>query len=198
MIKILGIDPGLDGGLVMIDGEGNVLAKHVMPVITAEATKKKATKATTKTTKKKKSKGKGKRSPDLDGIVALLEEMAPDHTYLEKVSARPGNGNVSMFNFGFGFGVLAMGLKALRLPFTYILPQKWCKVMHGELPEEVRTNKDIEAKDKSLMVFNKLYPDMELRTARQKKTTVHSGMMDALLIAEYGRRDLESLETHIL
>jgi hypothetical protein len=181
-MKILGIDPGLDGGLVMVDGEGNVLAKHVMPVTAKPKSKSKA-----------KSKGKGKRSPDLQALVTLLEDLAPDHTYLEKVSARPGNGNVSMFNFGFGFGALAMGLEALKLPFTYILPQTWCKVMHQTLSEEIRKDKDIEAKQKSLMVFKELYPDMELRTPRQHITTVHAGMMDALLIAEYGRRDLESV-----
>ena len=168
-MKILGIDPGLDGGLIMLNGVGDILEKRPMPVLSV--------------------KGKGKRNPDLPRIVELLQDLGPNITYLEKVSARPGNGNVSMFNFGFGFGALVMGLTALSLPYVLVLPQTWCKVMHQTLPAKIKADKGIKAKQRSLMVFHQMYPELELRKPGQRKTTVHSGMMDALLIAEYGRRD---------
>lgn len=47
--------------------------------------------------------------------------------YLERVNGIPGNGAAAMFNFGVGFGYLEMALIALKIPFTEITPQKWQK-----------------------------------------------------------------------
>jgi hypothetical protein len=171
-MRVLGIDPGLDGGLVLIDKMGAVLDYHPMPVI------------------KRTGKRQKKREPDLQGIMDLCLKLNPTKTYLEQVSSRSGNGSVSMFNFGFGFGVLLMGLTALRLDYALVRPQTWCKEMHRILPESIRTDKQIEAKQRSRMVFDIMYPDLPLRKKSQRETTIHSGMMDALLIAEYGRRDI--------
>ena len=167
MKHILGIDPGLDGGFVMIDDDGKIVHQSIMPVIKLESIK-----------AKKKS---IKKVLDLQGIDKLLRELNPTMAYLEWVSARPGNGNVSMFNFGCGFGALEMGLVATATPYVLVRPQTWSKVMH------LGISKNIDAKDRSLMVFKRSYPGINLR-ASDRCTTVHSGMLDALLIAEYGRR----------
>jgi crossover junction endodeoxyribonuclease RuvC len=165
MRRILGIDPGLDGGLVMLDDNGEILSQNIMPTI----------------------KLKKKRMVDLRGVIDLFNKLDPHVCYLERVSARPGNGNVSMFNFGYGFGALEMGLAALDIPYVLVPPQTWCKVMHQGLA------KDIEAKTRSLIVFKRSYPKIDLR-ASERCTIVHSGMLDALLIAEYGRRSSPALK----
>lgn len=159
MRRILGIDPGLDGGFVMLADNGEILAKNIMPTI----------------------KLKKKRLIDFRGVIDLFKEWNPHLCYLEKVTSRPGNGNVSMFNFGYGYGALEMALVALDIPYVLVPPQTWCKVMHQGLA------KDIEAKTRSLIVFKRSYPKLDLR-ATERCTTVHTGMLDALLIAEYGRR----------
>lgn len=44
---------------------------------------------------------------------------------LEKVGARPGQGVVSMFNFGQNVGYIKGVLEAFKIPYQEITPQKW-------------------------------------------------------------------------
>ena len=46
---------------------------------------------------------------------------------LEKVNAMPGQGVVSMFNFGQNYGFIQGVLKAYNIPFELVPPQKWKK-----------------------------------------------------------------------
>jgi crossover junction endodeoxyribonuclease RuvC len=99
---------------------------------------------------------------------------------IEKVGARPGQGVTSMFNFGKSYGALMGILSALRIPYTEITPQSWKKVMMAGQPKE---------KDASRYVAQQLFPDQDL--SRKKD----HGRADALLLAEYGIRQLVSAET---
>jgi len=161
-MKIAGIDPGISGGIVVLDGEGKIESKNVMPVMTLKGKK-------------------TRRVIDIQELADLLSSLDVNMCFLEKVTAMPGNGNVSMFTFGYGCGLLEMGLAAFKVPYTLVPPQTWCKVMHQGI------SKDIDAKQRSLMVFKRGYPNIDLR-ASKRCSTVHSGLLDALLIAEYGRR----------
>ena len=96
--------------------------------------------------------------------------------YVEKVSAMPGNGVVSMFKFGKSAGFIEGVLAGLRIPYQLIPPQKW--------KSEFSLGSD---KAKSIEVCERLFPNVNLlRTDKCKKK--HDGMAEALLIAEYARR----------
>jgi len=54
---------------------------------------------------------------------------------IEKVHAMPGQGVTSMFSFGMNFGYWHGILVAHKIPFNYVSPQKWQKLV-GNLPIE--------------------------------------------------------------
>lgn len=110
----------------------------------------------------------------------IIQEASVEHIYLEKAQSMPKQGVTSMFNYGVGFGHLMGWIDSLMIPFTLVTPQAWMKVMH-----QGATGAD--AKAKSLQVAQRLFPEIDFRaTERCKKP--HMGLVDACLIAEYGRR----------
>ena len=95
---------------------------------------------------------------------------------LEKVSAMPGQGVVSMFNFGHNLGYIEGLLQAFDIPYQLVPPQTWKK--------EFCVTSD---KNTSIEVCRKLFPHVcLLPTARSRKPS--DGMAEAILIAEYARR----------
>ncbi len=97
---------------------------------------------------------------------------------LEKVSAMPGNGAVSMFHFGQSFGYIQGVLEAYGISYQLIPPKTWKK--------EYSLNSD---KEKSVEVCRRLFPSVDLYRT-EKCTKPHDGMAEALLMAEYARRKL--------
>ena len=97
---------------------------------------------------------------------------------MELVGAMPGQGVTSMFNFGKSFGYIEGVLQALQIPYQLISPRAWKK--------EFRLNSD---KENSIEVGKKLFPQVNLlATPRCKKE--HDGIAEALLMAEFTRRNL--------
>ena len=97
---------------------------------------------------------------------------------LEKVSAMPGQGVVSMFNFGHNLGFIEGVLRATKLPYQLVPPQTWKK--------EFSLSSD---KAKSIEVCKKLFPNANLMaTDRSRKPS--DGIAEAILMAEYARRRL--------
>lgn len=111
---------------------------------------------------------------------AYVHDFAVSHIYLEKAQSMPKQGVTGMFHYGQGFGRLIGWIESLMIPFTLVTPQQWMKIMH-----QGATGKD--AKAKSLQVAQRLFPELDFKaTERCKKP--HMGLVDACLIAEYGRR----------
>lgn len=110
----------------------------------------------------------------------LLAECADSRVIccLEKVSAMPGQGVVSMFNFGHNLGFIEGLLQAFKIPYQVVRPQVWKK--------EFSLNSD---KQTSIDMCKKLFPGINLlATPRSRKE--NDGMAEALLLAEYARRKL--------
>ena len=118
-----------------------------------------------------------------DGIADIVKTHCHGnyHVFVEKAQAMPKNGAVGMFNYGRGFGEILGILAYHKAPFTLVHPRTWCKIMHQG------TSKDGTAKNRSLSAAKRLFPNTNLfRSLRCKKPD--DGFIDALLIAEYGRR----------
>ncbi|MFW6248205.1 MAG: hypothetical protein ACOC4J_00375 [Bacteroidota bacterium] len=95
------------------------------------------------------------------------------HAYIEKQTAMPGQGVVSMMSIGMGFGLWLGILAAYRIPYTIITPQSWKKEMMAGMGKE---------KAASCYRAQQLYPDLEFFTPRGRAL---DGRGDAVLIAEY-------------
>lgn len=93
---------------------------------------------------------------------------------LEKVGAMPKQGVSSTFRFGEGYGAIKGILAALAVPYELSTPQAWKRVMMNGMPKE---------KDASRLRAIQLFPDVDLSLKK------HHGRADALLLAEYARRN---------
>jgi crossover junction endodeoxyribonuclease RuvC len=111
---IIGIDPGIKGGIAAIRGS-DIVFLELMP--TAR---------------------KQKLVVDPVGVYDLIKDLNPEKTkvYIEKVNAMPNQGVTSMFNFGKGFGTLIGVFESHGFKLTYVTPQMWKANMLG------RGNKD--------------------------------------------------------
>lgn len=172
-MKYIGVDPGKSGAIVIINPSGDVSCS-VTPVIGKE----------------------------IDwSVFADLLRQEDCHVFLEHVHAIYGSSANSTFVFGGCFEGAKAIIAALRLPFTLVQPKAWQKVMYQGVPEmrkppvQIKTGKrmgqfnkgKLDTKKMSLVAVKRLFPHVSLfRTPRC--TTEHNGIVDALLLAEYGRR----------
>ena len=171
---IVGIDPGITGGVaVLYSRRGMVDAVNLYD---------------TPVEQKKKANGKNKTEylPSLmAGILRDYVNSRQDaHAFIEQVSAMPGQGVTSMFGFGKGYGIWIGILAALGIPYTFVTPQSWKKeLMQGEHDKEAAVGRALQ-----------LYPQCsaELTVRRGAVTKPQAlGRADALLIAEFGRRQMK-------
>lgn len=102
---ICGIDPGLSGGIALLDGRSKLtrdvpIGTYKMPATEAE-------------------------------VMVLMEEFAPHirMAFLEAVHSFPGQGIASAFTFGKGYGFLRGVMVALKVPFVDVSPMKWKKAL---------------------------------------------------------------------
>lgn len=186
MVKtFIGFDTGLNGGMVEIDINGNILFKAPMPkrenVIDIHELWK-MIKALSD------SQWETIEFETFSGPMGLpaarhfqKDRVKETHVYIEKVSAHPGQGVTSMFKFGRVYGITEGLIVASGLPYTTITPQKWMNAMHEGM------EKSLSTKTRSEIVSKRLFPDADLR-ATERSRVAHDGIVDALLIAEYGRR----------
>jgi crossover junction endodeoxyribonuclease RuvC len=157
-VRICGVDNGLDGGVVVMNSVGLIIAKLVMPTFTLKGSK---------------------RDFDLQGLRAFLTQHGPiGRAFLERAQAMPGQGVSSMFKTGEGFGVNRGLLAGMQIPYTIVSPQTWQKVMFLGLPKE--------GKSTSRVVCSRIWPKEDFK-ASERCHVAHDGLCDAALIAEYGR-----------
>lgn len=157
-MNVIGIDPGMSGAIAQFD-EGRLRAITDMPVVVIK-------------------RGKGnKREIALPQLVAIIRLMAPDHVWLERVGAMPGQGVTSMFSFGRGVGQIEGVLAALGVPVSYVAPRTWQKAVGmAKGPHGSRHR------------AGQLMPDM----AASWPLVKHDGRADAALIGWYGCRQMPS------
>jgi crossover junction endodeoxyribonuclease RuvC len=110
---------------------------------------------------------------------------ADAHFFLEHVASMPKQGIASTFKFGRNFGMLEGMLVAHRARFELVRPQVWQQGLHAGI------EKSLDPKARSLIAVQRLFPGVNLVAPRGR--VPHAGAVDALLIAEYGRRKLSGL-----
>ena len=99
-MNICGIDPGLKGGLAILDG-GKVYG-YPMPL--------------------------SGKDINVMAIVDLLRSHNVKLVAMEQVHAMPGQGVTSMFSFGKSYGMLTGAVMGAGIPLELVTPQKWKSV----------------------------------------------------------------------
>jgi hypothetical protein len=158
---VLGIDPGLNGAIVLLDDAGG-LQNFLMP-LTVE--------------------GKNK-SLDFEALQKNFQGIPASgcHVFLERAVAF-GMGLTGAFSYGRGFGFIEIAIKLAGLPVTQVSPKEWTKEMHQGI------SADLKPKVKSQIAVERLFPQFVSAIPRAKGK-MHEGIVDALLIAGYGLRKL--------
>ena len=156
-MKIIGIDPGLSGGIAVLENL-KVINIYDMPVM---------------------SEGKkNKRQLNSAQLVTLIKENIKTNeetvVVVEQVNAMPGQGVTSMFNFGQTFGAIKGVCAALELPIFFVRPSKWKK--HFELINS--------SKDSSRTKAIEMYPTLSSQLAKKKDVNKSDAILIARFYSE--------------
>ena len=138
---IIGIDPGITGGISILKNK-KVLEVYDTPTMIDGK--------------------KNKRQVNGSQITNIIKEQLKNDNEImvvvEHVNAMPGQGVTSMFNFGQSFGVIKGICAALSLPIHFVRPTKWKK--HFNL---IKTNKEA-----SRTKVIEIYPEISNKLSRKK------------------------------
>jgi crossover junction endodeoxyribonuclease RuvC len=156
-MKIIGIDPGLSGGIAVLENS-KVVNIFDMPVM---------------------SEGKkNKRQLNSAQLVTLIKQNIKINedvvVIVEQVNAMPGQGVTSMFNFGQTFGAIKGVCAALELPIYFVRPSKWKK--HFELINS--------SKDSSRTKAIEMYPTLSDQLAKKKDVNKSDAILIARFYSE--------------
>jgi crossover junction endodeoxyribonuclease RuvC len=108
-MNVLGVDPGIHGGLALVDSEARQLIDSVdLPVVGVGA----------------------KERIDVHAIRSWVEMHRPDHAVIERAQAMPKQGASSGFKYGRAVGAIEAVIALCGVPLTIIEPTAW-KKFHG-------------------------------------------------------------------
>ena len=156
-MKIIGIDPGLQGAIAILENN-KVINLFEMPTM---------------------SEGKkNKKQLNSALLVKLLKENISTNeevsVIVEQVNAMPGQGVTSMFNFGQTFGAIKGICASLELPIFFVRPSKWKK--HFELINA--------SKDSSRTKAIEMYPSLSKDLAKKKDVNKSDAILIARFFNE--------------
>jgi len=117
-VRVIGIDPGVSGAIVMLE-DGKPIEWMLMPSVKV---------------------GSASRV-NASALADFMATSKPNHVYVELVGAMPGQGVSSMFNFGHSTGTVMGVIGALLFPHTLVTPQAWKKAagLIGQDKDAART-----------------------------------------------------------
>lgn len=164
-MKILGVDPGKTGGFALVNEKRLIEESFMTPRIGKDL--------------------------DLGTMRDKLKEIQDNHfvdmVFIERVTSMPKQGVASMFSFGRAFGMAEGILKALDFPIEYVTPREWTRNLQKGMKQ------DESAKIRSQKLIKRLYRQTELNkitTMYRGEPRLRDGLIDAVLIAEFGLRAL--------
>lgn len=159
-VTIVGIDPGLGGGIAFLSPDGTCEAMPA-PVFDPKS---------------------AKRTLDAVSIAALLgREAERTVVFIERAQAMPDRlknvrqGSASTFNYGVGFGIYLGIIATIGLEHHLVMPGVWKKAL--------KVGKD---KELARQAATRLLP----RAAHQWRRKLDHGPAEAALIALYGAQQL--------
>ena len=121
--------------------------------------------------------GKTRHQIDLYALARFIDEYAADieKAYIENPQGLPGQASNATYRLGLNCGIAQMAVASAFIPMSLIAPATWKKAM--------KLGKD---KDGSRLLASQLFTQWADRWARKKD----EGRCEALLICEYGRKNL--------
>ena len=176
MKLVIAIDPGLSGGIAVMDPDADSPLIYLAPLPLNKLTASK----------------KEIDVCDLKAILVKAMSMSPViQVYLERQQSMPRDSNQAAFTVGRNYGVLEGVIKSFNLPIEYIPPTTWQNARFKGLPESATT------KEKSLLCFKRTFPGVSLKVG-PRSSKEHDGMADAANIACYGTMLVKTGQTIVM
>lgn len=97
--RILGVDPGVTGGLALLDG--TAIRVWEIPLVGGEV--------------------------DANAMERIVRDAGADMAAIERASSRPGQGVASVFRYGRAYGTLLAVLALAEIPHHLVTPAAWKK-----------------------------------------------------------------------
>lgn len=156
----IGVDPGLQGGVVLYSPDSRQIVAHTsMPT--------------------KESHRKGRHEVDAECLAAVLRcwwdlyQVTLWRAYVEQVSGRPGQ--AGQFQFGVNFGVVLGVLGADGIDYELVPANKWKAAYHLARADAETTT---QWKNRSIQQAQRIFPDLNCGK--------RDGIAEAALIVFYG------------
>lgn len=179
MDVILGIDPGVSGGICLMDMDKNILEMHRMPFFEIEKGKSKKTK-----------KALMQKQIDFRALFNILEPIYKEHkveAFIEEIThlfALPSSSN---FRLGYACGIVHAALQTFG-DFYLVKPKLWQSEIWIEDDYSHKLTKKgikkIDPKSTSKNSALRLYPSEGFIPKGCR--SLHDGIMEAALIGVYG------------
>jgi len=173
-ICVVGIDPGLDGGvsLITLGKLGEIGSLWTIPMPTKPG-------ATTASGRKGRDVDCGALADWLEST-ASVEDCDIKRVAIEVVHSMPKQGVSSTFNFGKAYGSVIGVVNTLKLPLLFVQPMRWKKAVLDGLGRD---------KSDAIRFATSLFPKETFKASPACKVP-HDGMAEATCIAEYARREV--------
>lgn len=110
------------------------------------------------------------------------------HMIFEKLGVIFGSSKATAFSMGHQSGAIEMMAIALGIPYTKVPAKQWQKEMFLGVEEITITGKSTrDTKAMALVAAKRLFPGQSF-VFGDRSTKPHDGLVDALLMSEYGKR----------
>ena len=159
---IAGIDNGLDGGVVVLNAQGEIVHQCIMPTVKL---------------------GKG-RKVDAVKLSAILRGFDKLMVFFEEAS-KHSPGVLALCSTWRSFGAIETVLELDCIAHEIVKPRDWQKQFWKRT--KTPTGVKFDTKAAALVAAKRLWPSQNW-TKSERAHTAHDGIVDAALIAEYGRR----------
>lgn len=164
--KIAGIDPGANGALVVFNN--NKIEAYLFPKVG----------------------GKISYDDTVRMLVTVLKTV--DFVFIEEVHGIKGSASGATFAFGYTCGAIRAAAIIAGTPYEMVTPQTWQKQVWTSSDYVYKKNKagrkQNETKATALNCAKRLLPSETFLVGKSEKP--HDGIVDAALIAIYGKRKL--------
>jgi len=133
----IGIDPGVTGGVTILDADsGRLIEAARTPILPVP----------------------GKKEYDLNAMRETLARWDEVRLVtIEKVGVMPHDGRVGAFSFGCGYGIWLGLMAALSIPYMEVPPQRWQSKMLAGLPRGPKS------KASAMRAAKSLFPTIPVR-----------------------------------
>ena len=125
---------------------------------------------------------------DPHAIIAELDKLKPDYVVFEKLGVIFGTSKSTALSMGKQSGIIETACICLGVPYTAVPAKQWQKDMFVGITEAKKANGKRDTKAMALITCKRIFPNVDL-VFGDRATKPHDGYVDAILMAEWAKRN---------